>query len=64
MASSTTRPSDIIKANRDIIFSETSNLGKSQKAPKKDIGMPIVVQKARRMFRNRVRQTKTRISPR
>ncbi len=63
IASSTTIPSERIKAKSETIFNETSNTGISQKAPRKDIGMPIVVQKARRISRKSVRQINTRARP-
>jgi len=64
IASSTTSPSAIMKAKSEIMFSEMSNLGISQKAPKNDISIPIVVQNASRILRNSVRHIKTSVRPR
>ena len=63
MASSTTIPSAIIKANIEIILMDTSAAGINSKAPKNAVGIPIVTQKARRYSRNRLSNTRTSTRP-
>ena len=62
-ASSTTMPRARMKAKRESMLIDTSKGSMSRKLPRKEMGMPIITQKARRMSRNRLRQTKTRASP-
>ncbi len=63
MASSTTMPNTIIKANREIMFMDTSNLGKSISPAMKEMGIPRVTQKASRTLRNSPRRMLTRTRP-
>ena len=61
-APSQTRGS-LSNAKRLIMLIETSKRGISQKAPRKDMGIPIVVQKASLKFRKSVRHRKTSTRP-
>jgi hypothetical protein len=63
MASSTTIPKAIIKANREIIFNDTPRDGRNKKEPIKAIGIPAITQNARRISRNKARVINTRVKP-
>jgi len=52
-----------MKAKRLIILIVTSNNGNSQNAPRKDIGIPIIVQKASLIFKKSVRHRNTSTRP-
>ena len=64
MASSTTIPRTMMKANREIMLMDTPKVGKSIRPAIKEMGIPSVTQKARRAFRNIPRSKLTRIRPR
>ena len=63
MASSTTIPSTRMNANSEMTFTETSSPGIRAIAPRNEIGIPRLTQKARRSSRNSVSTTKTRMNP-
>ncbi len=63
IASSTTIPSTVMKANREIMLMDTSNLGRTKIPAAKEIGMPKVTQKASRRFKKTPSRMLTRIKP-
>ena len=63
MASSTTMPSAMMKANIEIMLMDTPTSGRNSIAPRKAVGMPSVTQKARRASRNSPSSTSTSTSP-
>ena len=52
-----------MKAKHETMLTLRSRLGISAKAPRKQIGIPRLTQKARRMSRNSVSTTKTSTKP-
>ena len=63
IASSTTIPSTRMKANSESMFIDMPSSGSTHSAPMKEIGIPIVTQKARRKRRKSASTRKTRSSP-
>ncbi len=63
MASSTSIPRVIIKANKEIMLIVAPVKSSTRKAPIKEIGIPTATQNARPRFKKRARAIKTRIIP-
>jgi hypothetical protein len=64
MASSTTMPSVTMKANIVIMLIENGVADRKRKEPRKEIGIPMLTQKARRISRKMARRMMTRPNPR
>ena len=62
-ASSTTMPSTRMNAKSDTALSETSSVGISAIAPRNEIGMPRLTQKATRSSRKSASTTRTSANP-
>ena len=54
----------MIKANSEIMLIETPVAGIRSRAPRKEIGIPSMTQRARRICRKRLKIRKTMINPR
>ena len=63
MASSTTMPSTMMKANVETTLAVTSRLGISMIMPRKEMGIPRLTQNARRSSRNSASITNTSAKP-
>ncbi len=63
MASSTTMPSTRMKANSEIRLIDTSSVGISARAPRKEIGIPSDTQAASRSRRNSASTSATSAKP-
>ena len=63
IASSTTIPSTRVKANSEMTLADTSSDGIIAMAPRNEIGMPRLTQKASRSSRNSVSTMKTSTNP-